>query len=97
MVVGIAGVFEGVAQGRHEFGGFEVDGGFFGEGVLAVAGDEGEVLDVAVEFPEREIGDEALAGFEVVELEAGEVGDGAGLDLCPTQRHGSKNSRGSGF
>ena len=27
---------------------------------------------------------------------AGE-GDGAGLDLCPTQRHGSKNSRGSEF
>ena len=75
LMVGIARVFEGVAQVRHEFGGFEVDGGFFGKGMLFVAGDECEVLDVAMKFLERKIGDEAFGGFEVVELDAGKVGD----------------------
>jgi hypothetical protein len=75
-VVGIAGVFEGVGQLGHEVGGGDVDGGFFGEGVRPVAGDEGEVLHVAVEFLEGEIRHERAVGVQVVELEAGEIGGG---------------------
>jgi hypothetical protein len=42
--------------------------------VLAVAGDEGEVPDVLVEFGGGRCG-RGAAGFEVVEGDAGEVGD----------------------
>ncbi|OQC59302.1 MAG: hypothetical protein BWX54_00677 [Verrucomicrobia bacterium ADurb.Bin018] len=75
VVVGIAGVFESVGQPRHQVGGLDVHRGFGGEGVLLIAGNEGEVLDVTVEFRERKVRNQIAVLVEVIEQQPGEVSD----------------------
>jgi len=72
-VAGVVGFLERVVQLAHALGGFDVDGVLRGDGLRAVTGDEGEIFDVLVQVGEREF--VLRAGFEVVEAEAGEVGD----------------------
>lgn len=70
----------------HDFDGFEVDGVLLDEFVLLVAGKEGEFVDMVVEIGERKFDGadaaiveereiELVVGFEIVEGDAGEIGD----------------------
>ena len=65
---------------------FDVDGVLFLELVLLVAGDEGEGVDVLVEFGQRELqsrrrgvcrraAGRAVLGLQIVQGDAGEIGD----------------------
>ena len=55
VVAGVTAVFQGIVKLAHDLDGFDVDGVLLLEGVLLVAGNEGELVDVAVEIGEGKL------------------------------------------
>lgn len=85
-MAGVAAGFEGIVKFAENFSGFDVDRVLLFVGVLLVAGDEGEVVDVAVKIGERKFNGRAAPFVEerqvalflrlkVVQRYAREIGD----------------------
>ena len=53
-MAGVAAGFQFIVELAENLGGLDVDGVLFLEGVLLVAGDEGEVVNVLVKLGQRE-------------------------------------------
>ena len=73
VVTRVAAVLEHVMQFAKQFDGPDVDRVFDIELMLLVAGNEGEAIDAAIEFIERELG--GLILFQIVQREAREIAD----------------------
>ena len=84
-VAGIAASFQGIVEVAHNFDGLNIDRVLFFEFVLLVAGDECEVVNVAVKLGERKFGGgnathskrgrTLFFGLQIVQGDAGEIGN----------------------
>src|ERR1017187_6349004 len=86
VVAGVSAGFKRAVKLAENFGGFDVDRVFFLVGVLLVAGNEGEVVNMAVKIRERKFNGRAapfveerqvalFLRFKVVQRDAREIGD----------------------